>query len=117
LVFNDTLSMSVDEWVDFQGFTRAPWRPRTPEEFNAMCDLGAARHKVDNTDGIGWIHAMACSEMKFGPEGEMNFPADARRLAYVKVHGTWPNEKQLHEFENSPVRTLPLKSVDPDAGN
>ena len=102
MVFNDTLTMSADEWADFQRITHALWKPRTPEEFNAMCDLGAARHKADNTDGTGWIHAMGCSEMKFGPQGEMNFPADARRLAYVKAHGTWPCDEQLREFEESP---------------
>jgi hypothetical protein len=112
MVFNGTLSMSAEEWADFQRLTNAPWKPRTPEEFNAMCDLGAARHKADNTDGAGWIHAMGCSEMKFGPEGEMNFPADARRLAYVKVHGTWPSDEELREFEGAPIARPGLKAVD-----
>lgn len=112
MVFNGTLTMSADEWADFQRITHAPWKPRTPEEFNAMCDLGAARHKADDTDGKGWIHAMGCSEMKFGPEGEINFPADARRLAYVKVHGTWPSDEELRGFENVPPQLPGLKSVD-----
>lgn len=112
MVFNGTLSMSADEWADFQRLAHAPWKPRTPEEFNAMCDLGAARHKVDNTDGTGWIHALGCSAMKFGPEGEMNFPADARRLSYVKVHGAWPSDEQLREFESTPIAGPRLKSVD-----
>jgi hypothetical protein len=113
MVFNGTLTMSADEWADFQRITHAPWKPRTPEEFDAMCDLGAARHKADDTDGKGWIHAMGCSEMKFGPQGEVNFPADARRLAYVKVHGTWPSDEELREFEQSPSPRGPgLKAVD-----
>ncbi|PZO21368.1 MAG: hypothetical protein DCF26_00050 [Burkholderiales bacterium] len=112
MVFNETLSMSADEWADFQRLTHAPWKPRTREEFDAMCDLGAARHKADNTDGCGWIRATGCSAMKFGPGGEMNFPADPRRLAYVKVFGTMPNDEQLREFENAPPLRPGLKSVD-----
>lgn len=112
MVFNGTLTMSADEWTDFQRLTHAPWKPRTPEEFDAMCDLGAARHKAENTDGTGWIHALGCSAMKFGADGEMNFPADARRLAYVKAHGRWPSDEQLREFENSSNTRAGLKVVD-----
>lgn len=112
MVFNGTLSMSADEWADFQRLTHAPWKPRTRDEFDAMCDLGAARHEAENTDGTGFIRALGCREMKFGPEGEMNFPADARRLAFVKVHGTWPSNEELREFENAPPQLPGLKSVD-----
>lgn len=112
MVFDGMLTMSANEWADFQRLTHAPWKPRTPEEFDAMCDLGAARHKADNTGGKGWIHAMGCSEMKFGPQGEVNFPADARRIAYMKVHGTWPSDTELREFETSSTPRPGLKSVD-----
>jgi len=112
MVFLGALSMTPDEWADFQRITHAPWPPRTSEEFDAMCDLGAARHKAENTDGKGWLHAMGCISMKFGPEGEMNFPADSRRLAYVKAHGSWPSDDQLGEFENSPNPRPGLKAVD-----
>lgn len=99
MVFNGALTMSAEEWAEFKRLTNAPWTPRTPEEFDAMCDLGAAWHKAENTAGAGWMHAMGCSSMKFGPEGQMNFPADARRLAYVKKYGNWPTEDELREFE------------------
>lgn len=112
MVFNGTLTMSAEEWADFQRLTYAPWKPRTPEEFDAMCDLGAARHVADSTDGTGLIRAMGCREMKFGPQGEMNFPADARRLAFVKVHGTWPSDEQLREFENAASPRTGLKIVE-----
>lgn len=112
MVFNDTLTMSAGEWADFQRLTHAPWKPRTPDEFDAMCDLGAARHELDNTDGTGWLRAMGCRAMKFGPQGKINFPADARRLAYVKVHGKLPSDDELREFEASPTPRPGLKSVD-----
>jgi hypothetical protein len=98
MVFNDTLTMSADEWADFQRITHALWKPRTPEEFNAMCDLGAARHKADNTDGTGWIHAMGCSEMKFGPQGEMrSFVSSRSHPRRVPDSSQWtdPIEIQL----------------------
>lgn len=112
MVFGEALSMTPDEWADFQRITHAPWTPRTPEEFDAMCDLGAARHKAENTDGKGWLHAMGCISMKFGPNGEMNFPADARRLAYVKAHGTWPSDAQMREFDNAASPRTCLKIVE-----
>lgn len=102
IVSNGHLSMSQDEWLQFQQISRAPWQPRTPREFNAMCELGAAHHMAENAQGLGWMPAMACEEMMFGPEGQMNFPADQRRLAYVKTHGCWPTDEQLIEFEGRP---------------
>ncbi|WP_070401304.1 hypothetical protein [Hydrogenophaga sp. PML113] len=111
IVSNGRLSMSQDEWLQFQQITRAPWQPRTPREFNAMCELGAAHHRVENTDGEGWSHEMACEDMKFGPDGQINFPADQRRLAYVKVHGTWPTDEQLREFEGQPKTAGPGLTV------
>lgn len=112
MVFNETLSMSDDEWAEFQRMAYAPWKPRTPEEFDAMCELGAARHKAENTDGAGWRHALGCMAMKFGPDGEVNFPVNARQMAYVKVHGTWPSPEQLRDFEGSPARASGLRVVE-----
>lgn len=112
IVSEGTLSMSQDEWQQFQRITRAPWQPRTPREFDAMCELGAAHHEVENTDGVGWMHVMACEDIKFGSDGQLNFPADQRRLAYVKVHGEWPTDEQLQEFEGKPLQNGPsLKLV------
>lgn len=112
IVSDDRLQMSADEWAQFQEITHAPWTPRTPREFDAMCELGAAYHLAQNTEGAGWMRAMACEHMKFGPEGQINFPADQRRLAYVKVHGGWPTDDQLREFESGTTPTGPgLKLV------
>lgn len=103
LINDGTLTMSPHEWEAFQRMTFAPWRPRTQREFDAMAELGAARHVAENTGGMGFVHAMACEDMRFGPNGEMNFPPDQRRLAYCAVHGTWPTDDELKEFEGLPA--------------
>jgi len=96
LVCDNKITMSAAEWEEFQSATFAPWVPRTVGEFNAMCQLGAERHLVD---GGGFMDALAVEAMQFGPNGEVNFPIDKRRMAYAKVHGTWPNDEQLQAFE------------------
>ena len=112
ILSDGSLTMTDDEWQQFTNITRAPWRPRTREEFDAMCTLGAACHRAENTDGAGWMHALACEEMRFGPNGEMNFPADQRRLAYTAAHGTWPTDEELLAFEGAPPPSAPgLKLV------
>ena len=111
MVFNGALAMSPNEWTDFQRITYAPWPPRTPEEFDAMCDLGAARHKAENTNGKGRVHAGICRLIKFSPGGEMNFPVDVHRLAYAKVCGTLPDAEQLYEFESLPRSDPGLRVV------
>ena len=100
LVVDGTLRMNDKEWLEFQRLNWAPWRPRTPEEFNAMCDLAAARHRAENTDGLGEAYALSSGAMKFGPNGEMNFPADQRKLTFVRAHGFWPSAEQLEKFES-----------------
>lgn len=99
LLLDGKITMSHDEAREFAEACFAPWTPRTIAEFNAMCDLGSARHLADDTDGHGFMHALAVEAMKFGPNGEANFPLDKRKLAYTKVHGTWPSDAQLREFE------------------
>ena len=42
-----------------------------------MCDLAIARHKVENTDRLGPTYALYAASMKFGPNGEVNFPPSA----------------------------------------
>lgn len=105
LVSDGRITMSDAEWDEFAAATFAPWVPRTPAEFNAMCDLGSARHLVENTDGKGFMHALAVEEMQFGPNGEVNFPVDKRKLAYMKVHGVWPTDAQLQAFESAGAPT------------
>lgn len=107
LVADGKITMSDAEWLKFQELTWAPWTPRTHDEFNAMCELARARHMADNTAGTGFIFALAVDSMKFGPNGEVNFPEDKRRLAYVEVHGTWPSDAELEAFEagTSTLRT------------
>lgn len=99
LINDGKITMTQTEWVEFESITFAPWRPRSIAEFNAMCELGAARHKVENDNGQGWIHAVTCKSIKFSEDGRANFPEDKRRMAYVKVHGMWPTDEELAEFE------------------
>lgn len=101
LVSENKITMGADEWNEFAAATFAPWIPRTVAEFNAMCQLGSARHLADDTDGQGFMHALAVEAMMFGPNGEVNFPIDKRRMEYVKVHGNWPTDEQLHAFESA----------------
>lgn len=99
MIVDGRIRMTDEEWQRFQRMNWAPWCPRTPAEFNAMCDLAIARHQVENTDGLGEVYAQATEKMKFGPNGEINFPEDKRKLAYVKEHGVWPTDAQMKEFE------------------
>ena len=110
------LTMNEQEWQEFAEATFAPWRPRTPREFDAMVDLGMARHLVENTGGTGGIRAIAVDGIRFGPQGEINFPADKLKLAFFRRYQKWPTPSQLAEFEagKEPTptpRRPPLKIV------
>ncbi len=106
------IEMTASEVDAFSAATFAPWTPRTIAEFNAMCDLGSARHLVDNTGGKGFMFALEAEGMKFGENGEVNFPMDQRKMAYLKAHGTWPTEEEVRAFEaDGPV--VPRLSVVP----
>lgn len=113
LVANKVITMSKSEWQQFQGMTRAPWCPRTQDEFNAMCDLGTAMHRAENTEGLGEMFAQNCQRIKFDDEGMANFPADKRKLEYIKQHGEAPSPEQLAEFMESsaPKATTGLSLV------
>jgi hypothetical protein len=99
--------MSDAEWQEFAAATFAPWVPRTPAEFDAMCALGSARHLAENTAGRGFMHALAAEAMAFGADGEVNFPLDKRRIAYMKQHGTWPSDEDLKASEAPGTPTRP----------
>lgn len=101
LISDGRITMTEGEWQEFAEATFAPWRPRTIDEFNAMCDLGRARHLADNTEGSGFMHAIAAEDMKFTEDGQPNFPLDKRKMAYVKVHGTWPTQKEFEAFDRT----------------
>lgn len=101
LVADGIITMSESEWQQFQDMTRAPWRPRTHDEFNAMCDLGTAMHRAENTDGLGEMFAQNCQRIKFDAHGVANFPADKRKLEYIRLHGHSPSPEQLAEFMES----------------
>jgi hypothetical protein len=112
-VIDGRIVMSDEEWARFAAATFAPWRPRTPAEFNAMADLGSARHMAENTRGIGGFLAAAAEGIKFGRNGEIKFPPNQRKLAFAKEYGTWPTTEQLRRFEFN-VNALgrpPLKLV------
>jgi hypothetical protein len=114
MLIDGRIWMSEKEWEDFCKATWAPWRPRTPAEFNAMCDLGAARHEAEDTDGLAFMRAIECEQMRFGPNGEINFPIDERKVAYCKLHGVWPTDEQLRghlEEEGTPVAQGKLELV------
>lgn len=112
LIADGKLTMNDSEWREFAEATFAPWMPRTPREFNAMVDLGIARHLAENTDGQGFMYEIALDAMKFGEDGQANFPMDKRRMSYVQVHGSWPSEEELRSFEDQqPVRRPALALV------
>lgn len=98
-VCDGRITLSAAEWEEFARATFAPWMPRTIAEFNAMCALGSARHLAEDTGGEGFMHALAAEGMQFGPQGELNFPLDPRKLAYLKAHGEWPGETEVIGFE------------------
>ena len=107
LVADGKITMSDAEWREFAAATFAPWVPRTPAEFDAMCALGSARHLADNTGGQGFVHALAAEAMAFGADGEVNFPIDKRRMAYLKLHGSWPTDAEFKAFEAQRTSTPP----------
>lgn len=95
------ISMSASEWQQFQRMTNAPYRPRTIREFNAMCDMAVARHDAEfriGVDDLGLCRAVAVQVMKFGPNGEVNFPITPAQDAYMKKHGTFPTGEELAQF-------------------
>lgn len=91
------ISMSDTEWRQFEAATRAPYRPRTVLEFNAMCDLAIARHFADG-DPMGGVRAVEVEAMKFGPRGEINFPITPEQNAYMAKHGIFPTAEQLQAY-------------------
>lgn len=99
MVINGEIKMSPSEWEEFEQRTFAPWKPRTPEEFNAMCDLASIRHGIDNTAGMGELLAKSVQSIKFGAGGEINFPEKRSELEYIRIHGEAPSPEQLAEFE------------------
>ncbi len=101
LVTDKVITMSESEWHQFQDMTRAPWHPRTQDEFNAMCDLGTAMHRAENTGGLGEVFAQNCQRIKFDAHGVANFPADKRKLEYIRLYGHSPSPEQLAEFMES----------------
>ncbi|MFC6281153.1 hypothetical protein [Polaromonas aquatica] len=103
LITDHLITMTDSEWQQFQAMTRAPWRPRTIAEFNAMADLGSAMHRAEDTESIGEVFAQNTQRIKFGPDGQANFPADKRRLAYVEKYGHSPTPEQLANFNTDAV--------------
>ena len=93
-----TITMSQSEWQQFLAATSAPYKPRSILEFNAMCDLAAARYLHENVGENGGMHAIAVEAMKFGPNAEKNFPLTKAQDDYMKKHGTFPSDAQLQEF-------------------
>lgn len=111
LIADHLITMSDVEWQQFQAMTRAPWRPRTQAEFDAMCELGAAMHRAENTESIGEVFAQSCLRIKFGPDGQANFPANKRRLAYIEKFGHSPTPEQLESFNRGIVPQRPGLSL------
>lgn len=103
LVADDLITMTDVEWKQFNAMTRAPWIPRTQAEFDAMCELGAAMHRAEDTESMGEVFAQSCLKIKFSADGIANFPADKRKLAYIKEHGHSPTPEQLDAFNNGDV--------------
>lgn len=93
-----TITMSHSDWQQFLAATGAPYKPRSIMEFNAMCDLAAARYLYENVEGMGGMNAVAVEAMKFGPNGEVNFPLTSGQDEYMKKHGTFPSAEQLQQF-------------------
>lgn len=93
------IAMSESEWQEFARLTFAPWRPRTISEFNAMCDLAAAKYMADD-DPMGGVHAASVEVMKFGANGEINYPITRDQEAFMTKHGTFPTPEQLVEFRD-----------------
>lgn len=91
LVVDKKITMTADEAREFADATFAPWSPRTIDEFQAMCDLASARHRHENTNGVGYMFAIAVEGMKFGEDGSANFPMNREKLEHLRKHGTWPN--------------------------
>lgn len=103
MITDGRIRMTDAEYTEFQALVPcAQWIPRTPEEFNAMCDLAVAGHRADTSSAMGEIFAQGILAAKFDAKGNANFPIDQRKIAYGKVHGTWPTQEQLEAFEQGP---------------
>ena len=99
MITEDKIVMADEEWKLFQKLTEAPWKPRTKGEFDAMAELGAQYHLAQNTEGVGVVHALASRAVKFGPNGEVNFPINQHKMDYIRFHGEPPaTQAVLDEF-------------------
>ena len=98
------ITMTDSEWVRFQALTFAPWVPQTIDEFNAMCDLGRARHHRTG-GGPGNHEGISCDCIKFDEDGTPHFPENHRKLAFIKVHGYSPSDQELAMFESGEMPT------------
>ncbi len=76
-----------------------------------MCDLASARLRADDESFENTFIAEAVQSIKFGANGEVNFPEDKRKLDYVKVHGTWPSEEELTTWLGASKERVPLALV------
>ena len=66
MIADGRIHMTDKEWAEFQSLVPcARWRPRTPEEFNAMCDLAVAGHRADTTSVMREIFSQAILAAKF----------------------------------------------------
>jgi len=117
LISDGRITLSAAEFSEFKALTFAPWVPRSIAEFNAMCDLGAARHFEENTDGVGWMRAWSCSEAKFDKDGNARFPVNPSEMAYIKQYGTVPTADELKAFEATAVGSAPNNVVTADFGS
>jgi hypothetical protein len=95
IVADGRITMGAGEWEEFRSATFAPWMPRTPMEFDAMCALGSARHLAENTAGQGFIYALIAEGMAFGPDGEVNFPMNEVKRAHMAIGGKWPADSEF----------------------
>lgn len=97
--------MTEAEWLQFKAITNAQWRPRTVEEFNAMCNLAAAKAHADTPGGFGIINGLEAESIRFDENGEMKFPPNPRKQAFIKEFGREPkNMEELGAFERGELK-------------
>ena len=88
------ISMTDSEWSLFFYMTQAPWRPRTVDEFQAMCNLAIARMECDF--GVdNFMALIAVEQIMFTPEGKANFPMDKEKIERMKITGKWPSDEEM----------------------
>lgn len=115
---NRTIQLSEPEWQRMQELlgNAAVWRPRSIDEHNAMCDLGAACARNEDTGIDATRRALACLALRFNdddtPSAAMVITEDG--ILFLQEFGQVPDDEQMADWRaGRPVKLRPPEPPQP----